>query len=242
MTKIILKVFFCLFIFCLGYILGKRSYTETASHQTNISCQYDGTVVELCPQVAVPLPDTGAEKSDDKMQALFRERYYQLVCVFDTEQKVRDYYRHMARAYFARERVLPTREWLTLLSRERPLVTTGPFAIFVDDDGIFSVRELSFAHHLVLLRSQEQYKHLRLFSLPEKGWFSQRFSVDLFYSEDGIYEWGYFAVFDEDKTRRRAYYDTQGIGVFDVMEVYENGTWHTYHLNGLTWERVDEGE
>ena len=94
---------------------------------------------------------------------------------------------------------------------------------------------------LVELESREQSKILSFFSTVEKDWRLPRFASELIYSEDGIYKRGYFAVHGGDGgTAERVYFDSQGTGIFDIMDVYENGIRSRYHLNGLTWKQVDE--
>jgi hypothetical protein len=123
----------------------------------------------------------------------------------------------------------------------RPLAEVGPFCVFVADDGSqFSVHEISSLLPLVQLESRGQSKTLQLFSSLEKGRRFPRLDAIFRYSEDGIYKGGGFWIDGKDGMRKTSYFDTQGIGVFDVMRIYKNETRFTYHLNGLSWEREDE--
>jgi hypothetical protein len=169
--------------------------------------------------------------------------------VFDTEQALEHFYREWERDFFDRTGVSPesleARERIARVRSERPLVEVGPFVVFVNNDnGEFSVREIQPSMlPLLELKSHEQSKRLTFISSLEKGWKLPRFYAQLFYSEDGIYERGFFGVIREDATRERVYLDTKGTGVFDIKYVFENGVRHQYRLNGLTWERVvDESE
>ena len=154
----------------------------------------------------------------------------------DTEQTIEDFYKMT-------EVVSPecseAGDMIALMGRDRPLVTVGPFTIFVNNDtGVFSVHDAQTLMYLVRLKSNEQSKYLRLASLLEKGWRVPRFSASLIYSEDGVYKEGIFSVVREDETHDRLYFDSKGSGVFDIMHVYENGVPVKYHLNNLTWERA----
>ena len=174
------------------------------------------------------------------------------VYVYDTQQKLEDYYKMVEREFIDYTGVGPggytEKKALDLLLSERPLVTVGPFAIFVDNGGKLSVREIQSLKQerglllpLVELKNDGQSKCLRLFSSSEKDRKVPRFSASLYYSEGGMYERSWFAVHREDGTFERVYIDTKGIGVFDIMCVFENGMQTTYHLNGLSWEKVEEG-
>ena len=128
----------------------------------------------------------------------------------------------------------------------RPLVEVGPLFVFLLDDGErswFSVHERSSHTTLVFLENRQQSKLLSFISSVEKNREVPRFMFNLCYSEDGIYERGIIAVYEEDGDSRklvRAYADTGGIGVFDIMIVYENDITNTYRLNGLVWEKVGD--
>jgi hypothetical protein len=93
---------------------------------------------------------------------------------------------------------------------------------------------------LVELEISEQSKRLRLYSSQEKGFGLPRFSAQFTYSEDGIYERGHFAVHRKDGALERMYFDSKGSGAFDVMNVFEHeaGVRFIYSLNDLTWELV----
>jgi len=174
--------------------------------------------------------------------------FHLFVFAYDAGQKLDNYYEMEERAYFDRTGMSPespeAREWIAMLRKnERPLVEVGPFVVvFVDDDigKRFSVRGAHLHTPLVELGVFEQSKHLHLLSSLEKNWKVPRFRANLHYLEDGTYEMGSFSILSEDGTLARRYFDLQGIGVFDIMHVFENGIRHTYHLNGLTWERVDD--
>lgn len=117
----------------------------------------------------------------------------------------------------------------------RPLVEVGPFYI-MEYGGKFSVNETSSLLPLVQLEKREQSKKLILFSSLEKGWKFPRFRSHFRYSGDSKYADGDFAVFWEDMTPERVYFDIDGVGVFDIMYIFENGERFTYYLNGLFWE------
>jgi hypothetical protein len=123
----------------------------------------------------------------------------------------------------------------------RPLAEVGPFCVFVAEDGSqFSVHEISSFMPLVQLESRRQSKELQLLSSLEKGRRFPRLNAIFRYSEDGIYKGGGFWVYGKDEMCKTSYFDTQGIGVFNVMRVYKNEERFTYHLNGLSWEREEE--
>jgi len=149
--------------------------------------------------------------------------------VFNTTEKLEEYYTVMKG------------EGIADAKRVCPLLYLGPLGFFVDSDsGEFSVREELFTLIPTLaLKSQEQSKHQKIGSLVEKDWTVRRFNAQFFYSTDGIYESGSFNVLREDGTPVRTYFDDNATGVFNRMEVLENDVPVTYHLNGLTWKRVD---
>jgi hypothetical protein len=168
--------------------------------------------------------------------------------VYDTEQKVEDYWKESKKAFFDRTGLSPeSPEAQKYMAKGRngwrPLVEVGPFFIFLFEDGDrrwFTVIEMPSQVLLAQLASDEQSKELRLFSSLEKGWKFPRFRYDFRYSKDGIYADGVFSVLREDMTPERVYFDTQGIGVFDAMYIYENDEQFTYYLNGLSWEPANE--
>jgi len=188
--KIALKTLVLLLAFCLGFILSELRYTT-------------------CPQCESVLDD-----------------FFQFVYLYDTEQKLEDYYQMRARVIFDQIGLHPespeAREAIALVRSERPLVIVGPFAIFVNNDsGEFSVREMPlFAVPLLIWTSHEQSKSLIFVSSVEEYWDVPRFLAHLHYSEEGVYERGIFTVAREDGTIVRAYFDDEGIGVFDRMLVY----------------------
>ena len=182
--------------------------------------------------------------------------FHQYVYLFDTEQKLEDYYKTM-------EAVFPpgfprTSDMMALVGRDQPLVAAGPFVIFVDNEnGDFSVRDSQSLMQIVVWGKprwalDKQSKYLQLSSLLEKGWTEPRFIAGLRYSEDGFYEGGFFAFNRANGERDRTYYHSKESGVFDKMSVYEYDvdvpdkfvmpTMYRYRLNGLTWEREGEGQ
>jgi hypothetical protein len=176
-----------------------------------------------------------------------RERLLQKsgVYVYDTKRKLDNYYQMMTGAILNQTGLPPesseVKETIADVKRKRPIVVVGPFAIYIDNDsGEFSVHEEPLPVSLLELKTHEQSKLLEFHSSVEKGWTSTRFSARLFYSEDGVYERGSFAVFRKDVEIERVYFDDEGVGVFNRMKVAENGIMNTYRLNGFFWERVDE--
>jgi len=237
LRKIVSIVLCCLallFAYWLGGLRSIQRHDEIRLQTKQIGA---GTIVEIEPSN----PSTGEKLLGDELpDESFAQRCR--IYLYDTDQKVKDLFKRMVRVYYETEGILPTREWIAEMTSERPILTVGPFVVVLEVNDNWSVRELSYAQALVSLGYYEQSKRLKLFSLPEKGWKSQRFGVDIFYSDDGIYECGYFAVFNEDRIRVRTYFDDEGIGVFNRMEVLENGIYNTYHLNGCSWEKVDENQ
>jgi len=228
LLKISLKIFTCLLIFCLGFIMSELSYT--VRHQ----------------QIEDPKDD-----------------FHQFVYVYDTKQKLEDYYKMMERAIFDELGLPPesseARWQIDSIKRECPLVRVGPFIVFTssyDNPGRPGSREFSVdclfdsSHgktsrsRLVSLTRQKPFRNLEpgqllTFSSPlEKDWSTPRFCATLFYSNDGVYKKnGSFSVSGKDGLFDRTYIDSTGSGVFDTVSVVENGEWVDYRLNGLTWER-----
>ena len=178
--------------------------------------------------------------------------FHLFVYAFDTKQKLADHYKMFERQFFDKTGLPPespeAREWMALVKElGRPLVEVGSLAVFVNDNGAFSVREIQSVKQesgwllpLIELENHEQSKYLRLYSSQEKGCGMPRFHASLAYSEDGIYEKGSFSVHKEDGRLARIYVDTKGTGVFDEMHVHENNVRFIYRLNDLTWGLVDE--
>ena len=167
------------------------------------------------------------------------------VYVYGTQQEIENYYTMRERDFFNKTGFFPesceAREMIASIRSERPLVVVGPFAVFVDNNGgKFSVRERQSIMPLVELEIHEQSKRLFLVSSIEKGCIVPRFTASLNYTEDGIYEKSGFSVHRENGTLERIYIDTKGIGIFDIMRVYENGVQFIYRLNDLTWEKIAE--
>ena len=211
LPKISLKIFICLLILCLGFALG---FVLSELSYTARHQQIDGQI-------------------DD-----FRQHVY----LFDTEQKIADHYkametRHSPECHFARQEMAQT-------GRDRPLVTVGPFTIFVNNDtSEVSVHESQSPMYLVRLRRTGQLKFLSLNGLLEKDQKGQsfpRFGAVITYSDDGVYKKGGVSLRD-DNEKLTSFDDSKGIGVFDKMEVWENGEKSTYSLNGFTWEQEGEG-
>jgi len=166
------------------------------------------------------------------------EDFHQFVYLYDTEQKLENYYKKKTREYIHKE-------WgIDDIRNERPLARVGPFVIFTSNDrNNFFVEELSSGHCLVDLTIREQSKHLYYLSPLEKDWGTHRFGAHFFYSEDGVYKKGTFYIRGEDGIVERTYHDTSGNGVFDRMAIREdfaNFYPARYRLNGLTWERIEE--
>jgi hypothetical protein len=221
--NIFLKNAVCLFILCLGFVLG--SWSHTVRHQIdNSHWNYPE-----CNQI------------DD---------FHQFVYLYDTEQKLEDFYKMMVRVTLDEtgwHPESPEARWTSdSLRHERPLVKVGPFVVFISNDNRrFSVHQQSSRRPLVALSSDEspvtgeQYKLLTFASPLEKNWSAPRFMAHLRYSEDCVYKSGSFSVRVKEGFVDRTYHDDTGSGVFDTMGVWEDGAPATYRLNRLTltWER-----
>ena len=97
--------------------------------------------------------------------------FHQFVYAYDTEQKVTDYYEMAERSLAAlppaefpvmREQIAHTRQF-------RPLVTAGPFVVFMDNDSGFFAIEMQSRFPLVAMQNDGQTKRLQLLSSVEKG-------------------------------------------------------------------------
>ena len=203
--KNILVIVTFLFIFCLGFILGRLQCTSP--HQINE------------------------------------------VYVYDSEQKVEDYYKMMEKSGFDALRLPPetpvvgprVRSIITNVRRERPLVVVGPFVVFVNNDnGDYSVRENPLLNALVTKQDREQSTLFQFESPIEKEWNISRFTLGISYSQCGVYERGILGIHKKDGMPSRTYFDTEGLGFFDRMDVYENGVQVTYRLTDTSWEQVAE--
>ena len=215
LRNIALKTFVFLFIFSLGFILSELRFTVQIDQVGN--------------------PYQSVE-----------------VFVYDTEQKIESYYAMFERDFSEKTGLSSespeVKEWMvTMREQGRPLVAVGPFVVFADNDGGgFSVREIqSFKQEkglllpLVMLKYSEQSKCLFFVSSEERGCRLPRFYAQFDYSEDGIYKRGSFSVHKDGKPER-IYIDKNGIGFFDVLNIFENDKWIEYRLNGLSWELVNE--
>lgn len=232
-SKKSLKIFACLLILCLVFALGfsTSELSYTARHQ-QIAEKVDGV--------------------------------YQHVYLFDTEQKLDDFFRTNGWVSFdelklhsqspeARAMIdyldkigldietPEAREIIDFMRREQPLVRVGPFVVFVNNgSGEFTVREQSTDSRLIALKIYEQEKFMTLYSPLEQDWSFPRFNANFTYSENGVYKSGWFSVWQGERESARTYYDTKGIGIFDVMRFIENDEFIRYQLNDLTWDRVEE--
>jgi len=164
--------------------------------------------------------------------------FHQHVYLFDTEQKIADHYKTMETKQ--RPEYSFARQAMARRGRDQPLVTAGPFTIFVNNDtGEFSVHESQSPMDIVKMAIIGQTKFLRLNGLLEEGRSFPRFGAVLSYSVDSVYKRGSVSLSDDNRTLR-TFVDSKGIGAFDTMEIWENNVKTDYRLNGLTWER-DEG-
>ena len=210
---IILKTLVFLFIFGLGFIISELRFTDQIYQMDNS---------------------------------------HQFAYIYDTEEKIEDYYKMIERG-FAEEMGLPPehteiKEFMAMVREQgRPLVVVGPFLIFASNDGnTFFVREIQSVKQegaalfpLIMLEISDHAKNLNLYSSMEKGGRLPRFNANFIYSECGIYETGSVSLY-RDGMVERSYFDSKGIGVFDVMNVFENGVWFIYGLNGLSWKLQKE--
>jgi len=215
LRKMILKTLIVLFVFSMGFILGERvrEYEILSERRSK-----DKTVC-LCEYEDLY---TMLERGFSKQTGLPSE-----------SPEVVEY-------------MAEVRKLMEMIGR--PLAAVGPFAVFVNHEGDkFSVHEMQSLRQekgmflpLVELEFGEQSKRLYLLSSQEKDCPLPRFRALLNYSGDGTYEGGVFSIHREDGTVERVYTDSKGVGVFDVMNVFENGVRFIYSLNNLTWELVDE--
>jgi len=164
---------------------------------------------------------------------------YQHVHLFDTEQKIAEHYKKMEAAWAPPESLF-SRQARARLGRDRPLVTVGPFTIFVNNDtGEVSVHESQSPLPLVELIKGGQVRILRLHGLLEEGLRYPRFFAAVTYSHNNIYKQCSMSL-NRGNGLSTSFVDNNGMGVFDKMEVWDNGEKTNYRLNGLTWERSDE--
>ena len=171
------------------------------------------------------------------------------VYVYDTQQKLDAYYKMMEQTaldglgLFSESPIEDPRvkEIFATLREERPLAVIGPLAVFLNNEsGEYSVREKPLYSPLVTIRHHKQSKRLQFNSSIEQGWAVPQFGWFTSYSEDGVYERGIFFVHKKNGMPTRTYFDEQGTGIFDVMQVYEDGVQTTYCLTDFSWEQVDE--
>jgi len=170
------------------------------------------------------------------------------VYVYDTAQRLNDYSKMMEQSILD-ENLPPDRREHAIdefTRRLRPLVVAGPVAVFIDTDSgdclVSEVREGRFGLDLLRLQESHNQSRLSFFSRIEKGWEVSRLGSEICYFQDGVYEKGGFFIHSENGKLLRAYLDSKGTGVFDEMVVCENGILNTYHLNGLSWVKVDDEE
>jgi len=174
------------------------------------------------------------QKIDEQIDGI-----HQHVFVFDTEQKIADHFKAMAARH--RPECSFVRQTMARVGRDQPLVTAGPFTIFVNNDtDEFSVHESTSPLPLVELSRVGQTKFLRLHGLLENGRDLPRFGAIITYSaEDTVYTRASVSLSNDDRTLT-SFKDSKGTGVFDTKEVWESGVRVHYRLNGLTWEPLDE--
>jgi len=168
-----------------------------------------------------------------------------LVYVYDSEKKVADYYMEMKKVILGvglPKESPEIKEAIEKVKRMRPLVAAGPIVVFFDNNtGEYLVCEKHWNNPLVeWVKSRKPFERLYVHSRIEKDWRWPQFECAFAYSIDGIYEKCAFFVFGKDGKPLRAYSDTKGVGIFDKMDVFENGVQKTYHLVNLSWEKVNE--
>ena len=165
------------------------------------------------------------------------------VYVYDTQRKLDTHYQNQEKAFL--DTGLPselTRDAIDSMRSMRPLVVAGPVVVFLDDhSGSYEVYKGNIDQPIATYdKTHEKHDRQYLYCKVEKGWEISRFTCGFTYSKDGIYENGLIAISGKDGLPVRIYRDTMGHGVFDEMRIYENDIEGLYHLNGLTWEKVDE--
>jgi len=180
---------------------------------------------------------------DDQIDQI--DDFHQYVYLYDTKEKLEDYYKKIASTRLDEAGLHPespeAKQMLKFLRYERPLVRVGPFVVFANNDNNkFSVREQSSPMVLLSLESREQAKSLFLASLAEKDLRYPRFTALVTYSVEGVYEGSSFSIHREKVERRRSYHDLNGSGVFDRMNILNNEGSFRYRLNDFTWELVDQ--
>jgi hypothetical protein len=214
LQKMTLKMLGFLFIFGLGFMLGKLCSTEQTDQMDDSN------------QVAYAY-DT--EQKVEDFYKMFEIQFSEKTGLPPESPEVKEYM-----AMVRREQGRP----LVAVGQFAVFVDNdgGKFSV----REIQSVKqEANLLLPLVELKFSEQSKRLCFFSSVEKCGRLPRFRTQLTYSADGIYEKGIFSVYKEDGTFERNYCDTQGIGVFNTKCVSENGALNIYHLNDLTWEKAD---
>ena len=183
--------------------------------------------------------------------------FNQLVYLYDTKQKLENYYETMERVRSEEFGYPPGSHGAKMLSDllrvERPLVEVGHFTVFFEnyfenDNPKFSVRDTQSRKDIVTLRGGNMQPKVLTFSsiiAEDRTWVE----TILHYSQDGFYERCFFTFHGKERWGGRRYLDTKGSGVFDEMSFSEDTAPFSencglvkYHLDGLTWVREEVSE
>lgn len=134
------------------------------------------------------------------------------------------------------------KKFIEELKDKPPLAAVGPLIIFYNkNNGDYSVQERDRLKFITEWTTKtERTKWKRFSSKTEKGWLIPRTEYLIQYSNDYCYEKSTFFVFDKTGKVMRGYCDTNGDGLFDRMDIFDNGLQTAYSLNGLSYEKVYE--
>lgn len=202
LRKITLNILVLLIIFCLGLILGKTIFTDTANNKID-------------DQIKHQYVDTASFQMDDSDDLM--DDFDLFVFAYDTEQKLADLYDRVEKLFFDKAGLSPeSHEVKELMAtvREigRPLLNVGPFSVFVNNDtSKFTVFEKLPFMPLVEIEwvSQKLSKRFYFNSSVERGWHLPRFQSHLVYSDDRVYMMGAFSVHGQNGMLERTYYDAR---------------------------------
>ena len=167
------------------------------------------------------------------------------VFVYDSPIKVRNFYAQIERS-FALEGIPSSMSENAMREFKKlpPLVAVGPLIIFNDkNSGDYCIREQdSLATIAEWTTNAVTTKKIRYSSKVEKEWQYPRIEYSIWYSDDGYYEKNGVVVFDKIGNIVRSYFDTNGDGFLNKMDVFDhNNELHTsYMLDGLTYIKIAE--
>jgi hypothetical protein len=168
------------------------------------------------------------------------------VFVYDSPTKIRDFLEQL-------EKILIQDTGLTSndpaikriiddLKNKPPLAIVGPLIVFFNKtNGDYSVCERDRLKPIIELSTKSgKVKRMKFDYNGEKNLTMSRVVYLSYYSNEGTLEKIKYFVFNKEGNVIRSYIDTDGDGLFDRMDSFDEGIQTIYAMKGLFYEKVAE--